>query len=494
MGAMSTVMIILVLVVVILAATGAVLGRISHKVESARDTEYVELEGHWIRYSVMGSGPPVVLVHGWLSSSRIWEQLARRLAQRFTVYTLDLVGFGESDKPSSGYGVRHGSRLLYAFCAHFGLTRTAVIGHDLSGAMAVKLATDYADVVGRLVLVATPADEEQIDLPTLLWLTTLPVVGPLFYSLGRLLKPVRKLWVQPFVYDPRDLPEQLVEDVGKSTPAAVGQTLSATRHEISGGRLARQSRIIKVPMLLVAGEDDQITDPRAVSDWGEYTAQSEILLLDGCGHLPMVEMPSEFSSRILAFLTGDNRYLEYVKEAPQPVEQEQTEDQVTPEGQYEREEQEEALESEGEQEEPPEEPLEEQLLEEQPPEAGIGESESPEAERAVMDEEEGSPVKKSTNFGDVSWDFSSRRSSKSRGDRRPAPPPGTGEMEDSERSASQKRQPDSPRSEVSELRSSRVPEVPKDLFQWSRSEDESGSGRRYSDERQTEGEDGDEEE
>jgi pimeloyl-ACP methyl ester carboxylesterase len=49
--------------------------------------------------------------------------------------------------------------------------------------MAVKLAADHPDVVGRMVLVATPANEDQIDLPTLLWLATLPVVGPVFYAL-----------------------------------------------------------------------------------------------------------------------------------------------------------------------------------------------------------------------------------------------------------------------------------------------------------------------
>src|SRR5215208_3765020 len=204
---MSTILIVLLLVVGVIVATSVALGRNAYEVESARDTEYLELEGTWIRYN---------LVDGWLSSSRIWEQLAPRLAQRFTVYTLDLTGFGGSDKPLSGYGVRNGSRLLYAFCAHFGLTRTGVIGHDLGGAMAVKLAADHQDVVGRLVLVATPADEEQIDLPTPLWLATLPVLGPIFYTLGRAVGPVRRLWMRPFVADPRDLTEEVVGDAGRS--------------------------------------------------------------------------------------------------------------------------------------------------------------------------------------------------------------------------------------------------------------------------------------
>jgi pimeloyl-ACP methyl ester carboxylesterase len=315
MAAMSIVLIILVAVVVLILAASVVLGRDTKEVESARDTEYLELEGVWIRYSVIGGGPAVLLVHGWLSSSRVWDQLAGRLAQRFTVYTLDLTGFGESDKPLSGYGVRNGSRLLYAFCAHFGLTHANVIGHDLGGAMAVKLAADHPDIVGRLVIVSTPADEDQMDVPTMLWLATLPVVGPLFYALGRVARPVRRAWVRPFVADPDDLTEEVVGDAGRSTPAAVSKTLSISRREISRGRLARQARIIKIPLLAVAGEQDQIVDPQSVGVWASGVDKAEICLIDECGHLPMIERPGEFNAQILAFLTGDARYLDYVQPA-----------------------------------------------------------------------------------------------------------------------------------------------------------------------------------
>jgi pimeloyl-ACP methyl ester carboxylesterase len=316
MATMSVVLIVVLVLVVLVVGASVLLGRATSEVESARDTEYLELEGVLIRYNVIGGGPAVVLVHGWLTSSRLWEQLAGRLAQRFTVYTLDLSGFGESDKPIAGYGVRNGSRLLYAFCAHFGLTRANVIGHDLGGAMAVKLAADHPDVVGRLVIVSTPADEDQIDVPTMLWLATLPVVGPLFYALGRAARPVRRLWMRPFVADPDDLTEEVVDDAGRSTPSAVSKTLSIGRREISRGRLARQARIIKIPLLVVAGEQDQIVDPQSVGVWAGGVDRAEISLIDECGHLPMIERTAEFNAQILAFLTGDPRYLDYIPPTP----------------------------------------------------------------------------------------------------------------------------------------------------------------------------------
>ena len=313
---MSSILIVILLLLVVLVAASLLLSRTTYQVQSFSDSEYVELEGNWIRYRVAGGGPAVLLVHGWLSSGEVWEHLAERLAQRFTVYTLDLSGFGESDKPASGYGVRYGSRLLYAFCAHFCLTRAAVIGQDVGGAMAVKLAADHPDVVGRIVLVATPADENQIDLPTLLWLATLPVVGPVFYTLGRYLRPLRRLWVRPFVLDPEDLTEEVVDDAGRSTPAAISKTLSMMRRELARGRLARQAGIIKAPVLAIAGEEDQIVDPQATEDWAR-TVSAEVILLEGCGHLPMLERTGEFNARVMAFLTGDQRYLDTITEWPE---------------------------------------------------------------------------------------------------------------------------------------------------------------------------------
>jgi pimeloyl-ACP methyl ester carboxylesterase len=443
---MSAILIVLLLVIGVILAASVALGRVSHEVESARDTEYLELEGTWIRYSVVGGGPPVLLVHGWLSSSRIWEQLAGRLAQRFTVYTLDLSGFGESDKPLSGYGVRNGSRLLYAFCAHFGLTRTNVVAHDLAGDMAVKLAADHPDVVGRLVLVATPADDDQIDLPTPLWLATLPVLGPIFYTLGRLARPVRRLWMRPFVADPRDLTEEVVEDAGRSTPAATGQTLSVARREISDGRLARRARIIKIPLLLIAGEEDQIVDPQAVGAWARSVDQAEIRLLDECGHLPMLERTAEFNAQILAFLTGDARYLDYAK-----VDSETDEEEVEYEEDIE---------------------YAEEVGESSPDE---DEATAPRADSAGLSEDATDPAPRYTRSDEAERSEETPNVIRKQGDRYPArnreaepeppgPPSGDGAEDDRWLRSRARRTPSD--EDV-------IPELPEDLFDWPEARNES---------------------
>ncbi|WP_273842848.1 alpha/beta fold hydrolase [Rubrobacter calidifluminis] len=303
---MGVIVAAVVLIFCLLGFSALVLGRTAFEVENPRGEDYVELEGSIIRYHVRGEGPPVLLVHGWLSSSRVWEDLVEVLEDGFTIYTLDLKGFGASDKPLDGrYGIRYGGRLLYAFCAHFGLGRVSVVGHDLGGAMAVKLAADHPEMVERLVLVSTPADGRQIDLPTPLWLATLPVVGPLFYFLGQHAGWVRRMWLRPFVSDRKSLRQELVEDAGRSTPTAVRRTLSMARRELSRGRIPRQARSIRGEVLVVTGEEDYIVDPEAVDDWSKSMPQASISVLEGCGHLPMVEYPEEFCSLVRAFLSGE---------------------------------------------------------------------------------------------------------------------------------------------------------------------------------------------
>lgn len=315
-----TATLIILLVILALVGVSLALGRTTREAQIVRDDEFVELEGSWIRYRVAGEGPPVLLVHGLLASSRVWEPLIGRLSERFTVYSLDLRGFGESDKPLTGYGVRHGSRLLHSFCSRFGLGKVALVGHDIGGDMAVKLAADHPELARSVTLVATPANEEQMDLPTSLWLATLPVIGPLFYALGQHVGFVRKLWMKPFVSDRDTLPEEIVEDAAASTPAAVRSTFNTVSREISRDRVARQARNLRTPMLVIAGEEDQIVDPQAAEVWSGAAPRLEVALLEGCGHLPMIERPEEFNARLLAFLTGDERYLSEISRRPVPEE------------------------------------------------------------------------------------------------------------------------------------------------------------------------------
>jgi pimeloyl-ACP methyl ester carboxylesterase len=92
-----------------------------------------------IAWDRLGQGPPVVLVHGTPWSSWTWRRVARELAESFTVYVFDLLGFGASDKrPDHDVSLSGHGRRLADLLDHWGLDSPAVVSHDIGGAAALR--------------------------------------------------------------------------------------------------------------------------------------------------------------------------------------------------------------------------------------------------------------------------------------------------------------------------------------------------------------------
>ena len=108
-------------------------------------------------YTVIGgSGPPVLLVHGYPQTHAMWHRVAPTLAERFTVVAPDLRGYGASDKPPAGddyagYSKRTMAADLVGVMEALGYDRFAVIGHDRGARVSYRMALDHPDRVDRLV-------------------------------------------------------------------------------------------------------------------------------------------------------------------------------------------------------------------------------------------------------------------------------------------------------------------------------------------------------
>ncbi|MET0529676.1 MAG: alpha/beta hydrolase [Microvirga sp.] len=96
-------------------------------------------EGQRVAWTRMGSGPPLVLIHGTPFSSQVWRRIAPLLARRWTVYLYDLLGYGASQK-HKGQDVSLGvqNRLLAELLRHWELDRPDVLAHDFGGATALR--------------------------------------------------------------------------------------------------------------------------------------------------------------------------------------------------------------------------------------------------------------------------------------------------------------------------------------------------------------------
>src|SRR5688572_21584103 len=118
---------------------------------------HLAVDGATIHLVTAGSGPPLLLLHGYPQTHVLWHRIAPRLAERFTVVVPDLRGYGASSKPPGGadhatYSKRTMALDQVAVMEQLGFPRFSVAGHDRGGRVAYRLALDHSDRVSRLAV------------------------------------------------------------------------------------------------------------------------------------------------------------------------------------------------------------------------------------------------------------------------------------------------------------------------------------------------------
>ncbi|MDB5072410.1 MAG: alpha/beta hydrolase [Candidatus Eremiobacteraeota bacterium] len=117
--------------------------------------EHIETPEATIRVRHGGSGPPLLLLHGYPQTHVMWHRIAPRLAREYSVVAMDLRGYGESSKPPTTddhepYSKRAMARDAVAVMKHLGHERFAVAGHDRGGRVAYRLALDHPERVRKI--------------------------------------------------------------------------------------------------------------------------------------------------------------------------------------------------------------------------------------------------------------------------------------------------------------------------------------------------------
>src|SRR5262245_9303387 len=114
-------------------------------------SHHLNLGGFRIHYEQTGAGPPLLLVHGLSGSSSWWRRNVPAFAHHFTVYSVDLVGFGRSRRQLPPT-LPAAADLLNELIGHLGYQRVSIVGHSMGGHIALLLAARHPARVERLVL------------------------------------------------------------------------------------------------------------------------------------------------------------------------------------------------------------------------------------------------------------------------------------------------------------------------------------------------------
>jgi pimeloyl-ACP methyl ester carboxylesterase len=261
------------------------------------DISYFSVDGYRIAAEVRGSGPLVVCSPGMGDTRDAYGPLADGLvAAGFRVALLDLRGHGDSDTGFPRYGDEATAHDLLAAIDAFGDGPAFVAGASMSAAAAVIAAGRRPDAVAGVLLFGPfvrngAGKAAQLGLRALLTRPWGPTVWRLYAA---------KLW--PGLGDQaRARAARTKELLTRPGRWAAFQATARTDHDVVAPWIPQ----VTAPSLVVMGEaDPDWKDPRAEAEWIAQQLGSEVLMVPGVGHAPMLEAPDVVTPRVVAFLEG----------------------------------------------------------------------------------------------------------------------------------------------------------------------------------------------
>lgn len=238
------------------------------------------LDSSMVHYEALGQGRPVVFLHGWIGSWRYWINAMQAASTSFRAYALDLFGFGETVRKPSYYSLDRQAHLVNRFLEEMGIGKIALVGHDLGGLVSLSFTRQWRESVDRVMAINCPLKYDALhsrmktDPPSVLvdWLTA-------------------------------RTPETLsaLSDASKADPLAVSDSLASFQAD----NLLDSVRDLNIPCLFVYGANNPALTPPSPETL-DLPMHMHYITLDGAGHFPMIDNPSQFNRLLTDFLALDS--------------------------------------------------------------------------------------------------------------------------------------------------------------------------------------------
>ncbi|HEX7734423.1 MAG TPA: alpha/beta hydrolase [Ktedonobacteraceae bacterium] len=277
--------------------------------------EEIAARGLRMHYVTQGTGPLVVLLHGFPEFWYSWRfQIPALAARGYRVVAPDLRGYNATEKPDRGYDIPTLLRDIAGLIEGLGEERAIIVGHDWGGILAWHFAIDYPQMTERLVVLNAPhpgAMLREARTPAQLrkswyvfafqlpWLPEYLLARDHASVIGRMLYGSA---VQKAAFPPDVLAKYRQ---AMSTPGTLKSALNYYRQLIRRGPRSYRSRTLRVdaPTLLIWGEQDIALGIELTRDLDEWVPDLQVKYLPDSGHWVQQEMPEQVNHFLLEFLT-----------------------------------------------------------------------------------------------------------------------------------------------------------------------------------------------
>jgi pimeloyl-ACP methyl ester carboxylesterase len=261
-----------------------------------------------IAYLDVGTGPPVILIHGFGGSIWQWEHQQHALAEHFRVLTLDLPGSGLSDKPDIEYRPDQMLDFFVGFMDALEISQATLVGNSMGAGLAIAMALEHPTRVTKLVLIGglpqqimqkltSPSIRRALETSAPAWLISLG--NRLFGGL------MTESVLREIVHDPALLTAAVVERANRNRrrPGLIGPLLAA-QHALPLWESGFALRIGTVthPTLVIWGEADRVFPIAVGEELHRTISGSEFVRIPHAGHLPQWERPDLVNRSLIAYI------------------------------------------------------------------------------------------------------------------------------------------------------------------------------------------------
>jgi pimeloyl-ACP methyl ester carboxylesterase len=277
------------------------------------ETTWARIDGLRVRCLAAGTGwaPPVLLIHGggFDAAEFSYRYAIGPLSRLRPVLAFDWPGYGGSDTPNLRYDLAYYARFLQRLMDSLGIQRAAFVGISMGGGAALSFALCSPERVEKLVLVASYGLGKDVPYGRLGYcLVHAPLAADLVYALLRRSRRSLRWGLRRIVCDPRVVSDELVDEARRllNQPASGRAFRSFRKSEVGWSGLSTDLSDclgeVAAPTLLVHGDRDRVVPIEWARRAHERLPDSELRVLQGCGHWPPRECPDKFNRVVADFL------------------------------------------------------------------------------------------------------------------------------------------------------------------------------------------------
>ncbi|HEY6260498.1 MAG TPA: alpha/beta hydrolase [Nitrospiraceae bacterium] len=261
-----------------------------------------------IAYLDVGTGPPVILIHGFGGSMWQWEYQQHALSQHFRVITLDLPGAGVSDKPEIDYRPDQMLDYFVGFMDAVKVPQATLVGNSMGAGLAIGMALTHPSRVAKLVLIGglpqhvmekltSPSIRRALETSAPSWLVSF---GSMLFG-GLMTESI----LREIVHDPALLTPAVIErsNRNRQRPGLIKPILTVRENlPLWESEFATRLGEITHPTLVIWGEEDRVFPIAVGKELHQTIKGSRFISIATAGHIPQWERPDAVNQELISYI------------------------------------------------------------------------------------------------------------------------------------------------------------------------------------------------